>query len=103
MEREPSVIFGGRKVDLRTAEDLSRYFRQDVLRLVHAYFDVNVDILSRTVQDDPPGPDRRPRTTHTREECLMRYTVDSLLRTVPTTSAWTSNKSWTDAKAGPVG
>ena len=31
MERELSAIFG-RKVDLRTAEDLSRYFRQDVLR-----------------------------------------------------------------------
>ena len=32
MERELSAIFGGRQVDLRTAEDLSRYFRQDVLR-----------------------------------------------------------------------
>jgi predicted nucleotidyltransferase len=32
MERELSAIFGGRKVDLCTAEDLSRYFRQDVLR-----------------------------------------------------------------------
>lgn len=31
MERELSAILGGRKVDLRTAEDLSRYFRQDVL------------------------------------------------------------------------
>lgn len=25
-------LFGGRKVDLRTAEDLSRYFREDVLK-----------------------------------------------------------------------
>ncbi len=31
MERELSCMFGGRKVDLRTPEDLSRYFRQDVL------------------------------------------------------------------------
>lgn len=31
MERELSQIFGGRKVDLRTPEDLSRYFRQQVL------------------------------------------------------------------------
>ena len=31
MERELSELFGGRKVDLRTPEDLSRYFRQDVL------------------------------------------------------------------------
>lgn len=31
MERELSEIFGGRKVDLRTPEDLSRYFRQQVL------------------------------------------------------------------------
>jgi predicted nucleotidyltransferase len=31
MERELSQIFGGRKVDLRTPEDLSIYFRQQVL------------------------------------------------------------------------
>ena len=31
MERELSFILGNRKVDLRTAEDLSRYFRQDVI------------------------------------------------------------------------
>ena len=31
LERELSALFGGRKVDLRTPEDLSRYFRQRVL------------------------------------------------------------------------
>ena len=31
LERELSALFGGRKVDLRTPEDLSRYFRQSVL------------------------------------------------------------------------
>lgn len=31
IERELSEILGGRKVDLRTPEDLSRYFRQEVL------------------------------------------------------------------------
>ena len=31
MERELSEVFGGRKVDLRTPDDLSRYFRQQVL------------------------------------------------------------------------
>ena len=31
MELELSEVFSGRKVDLRTAEDLSPYFRQDVL------------------------------------------------------------------------
>jgi len=31
MERELSQIFGGRKVDLRTPEDLSKYFRKQVL------------------------------------------------------------------------
>lgn len=31
LERELSQIFGGRKVDLRTPEDLSKYFRQQVL------------------------------------------------------------------------
>jgi len=31
MERELSALLGGRKVDLRTPEDLSRYFRDQVL------------------------------------------------------------------------
>ncbi|MCP9452679.1 MAG: nucleotidyltransferase family protein [Nitrospira sp.] len=31
LERELSALLGGRKVDLRTPEDLSRYFRQQVL------------------------------------------------------------------------
>ncbi len=31
MELELSALFSGRKVDLRTPEDLSRYFRQEVL------------------------------------------------------------------------
>lgn len=32
IERELAILVGGRKVDLRTPEDLSRYFRQKVLR-----------------------------------------------------------------------
>jgi uncharacterized protein len=32
IERELSALLAGRRVDLRTAEDLSRYFRDDVLR-----------------------------------------------------------------------
>jgi len=31
LERELSKLLGGRKVDLRTPEDLSRYFREEVL------------------------------------------------------------------------
>ena len=31
LEIELSTLFGGRKIDLRTPEDLSRYFRQEVL------------------------------------------------------------------------
>jgi predicted nucleotidyltransferase len=31
MERELSLLLDGRQVDLRTPEDLSRYFRQQVL------------------------------------------------------------------------
>ena len=31
MEIELSALFGGRPVDLRTPEDLSRYFRQEVV------------------------------------------------------------------------
>jgi uncharacterized protein len=32
MEIELSELLGGRKVDLRTAQDLSRYFREEVVR-----------------------------------------------------------------------
>jgi predicted nucleotidyltransferase len=32
LERELSNLLGGRKVDLRTPEDLSRYFREEVLK-----------------------------------------------------------------------
>lgn len=32
MERELSLIFGGKAVDLHTVEDLSRYFREDILK-----------------------------------------------------------------------
>lgn len=32
MERELSQLLGGRNVDLRTPEDLSRYFRETVLQ-----------------------------------------------------------------------
>ena len=32
LERELSALWGGRKVDLRTPEDLSRYFRQQVIQ-----------------------------------------------------------------------
>jgi predicted nucleotidyltransferase len=38
MERELSAILGGRKVDMRTPEDLSRYFRQDVLEKAEVQF-----------------------------------------------------------------
>lgn len=31
LEKELSSLFDGRKVDLRTPEDLSRYFRDDVI------------------------------------------------------------------------
>jgi predicted nucleotidyltransferase len=39
MEKELSVLFGDRKIDLRTADDLSRYFRNDVIskgRIIYA-------------------------------------------------------------------
>ena len=32
MEEELSALFSGRKVDLRTPEDLSKYFRDEVIR-----------------------------------------------------------------------
>jgi uncharacterized protein len=35
-----SPLLGGRKVDLRTAEELSRYFRDQVLRTAEPQFEV---------------------------------------------------------------
>lgn len=32
IERELSMVFGGRKIDLRTPSELSRYFREEVVR-----------------------------------------------------------------------
>ena len=41
MELRLSGLFGGRKVDLRTPEDLSRYFRQDVLDTAEVQYERN--------------------------------------------------------------
>ncbi|MEA3198598.1 MAG: uncharacterized protein QOE90_26 [Thermoplasmata archaeon] len=38
MEEELSAIFGGRKVDMRTPQDLSRYFRDDVTSRAEVQF-----------------------------------------------------------------
>lgn len=38
MEDELSSIFGGRKVDLKTPDDLSRYFRDNVLAEAEAVY-----------------------------------------------------------------
>lgn len=39
MEIELSDLLGGRKVDLRTAEDLSRYFRKEVVESAATVYD----------------------------------------------------------------
>jgi uncharacterized protein len=38
MELELAELLGGRRVDLRTAEDLSRYFRDEVLRTAEVQY-----------------------------------------------------------------
>jgi len=38
MEEELTRLFGGRKVDLRTPQDLSRYFRDEVLALAEVQY-----------------------------------------------------------------
>jgi len=38
MEAELAVLLGGQKVDLRTPQDLSRYFREEVLRTAEAQY-----------------------------------------------------------------
>ena len=39
MELELSTLLGGRKVDLRTAQDLSRYFRDEVVRTAEVQYE----------------------------------------------------------------
>lgn len=39
MEEELSDLFGGRKADLRTPQDLSRYFRGDVVATAEVQYD----------------------------------------------------------------
>lgn len=39
VEIELSPLLGGRKVDLRTAQDLSRYFRDDVVRSAEVQYE----------------------------------------------------------------
>ncbi len=39
IERELSQLFGGRKVDLRTPAELSRYFREDVMQKAEVCYD----------------------------------------------------------------
>jgi predicted nucleotidyltransferase len=41
MEEELSAIFGSRKVDLRTPQDLSRYFRDEVLATAEVQYAQN--------------------------------------------------------------
>jgi len=38
MERELSEMLGGRKVDLRTPQDLSKYFRQEVVETAEVQY-----------------------------------------------------------------
>jgi len=37
LEQELSELFGGRKIDLRTPAELSRYFREEVMRAAIQY------------------------------------------------------------------
>ena len=39
IENELSPLLGGRKVDLRTAKDLSRYFRDEVVRTAEVQYE----------------------------------------------------------------
>ena len=38
MEEELSVLFGGRRVDIRTRQDLSHYFRDEVLAMAEEQY-----------------------------------------------------------------
>jgi len=40
IELELSSLLGGRKIDLRTAQDLSRYFRDEVVRSAELQYEV---------------------------------------------------------------
>lgn len=40
IERELSHLFNGRKVDLRTPAELSRYFREQVMQQAEVLYDI---------------------------------------------------------------
>jgi len=53
MERELSGLCGGRKVDLRTVEDVCRYFRQQVLEEAEVIY--NLPPLIAALEHATPG------------------------------------------------
>ncbi len=55
MERELSALFEGRKVDLRTPKDLSRYFRQRVLEEAEEF--IGRKCAQNTPEKRPSGDD----------------------------------------------
>ena len=59
LELALSPLFAGRKVDLRTPEDLSRYFRQDVLDTAEVLVDEDEDAedlaLARAIDEAMTG------------------------------------------------
>ncbi len=45
----------GRRVDLKILYDLSPYFRDEVMsqaQIIHAYFDVDHDVIWKTIKND---------------------------------------------------
>ena len=51
LEQELSGILGGRKIDLRTPADLSRYFRDEVVALAEVQYAANDSVRLRHIQD----------------------------------------------------
>src|SRR5450759_289604 len=64
MERELSTTLGGRRVDIRTPRDLSRYFRDDVLahavvQSAHVRRPALARLHAHRRSDFPDGTERR--------------------------------------------
>lgn len=51
MEAELSNILGGRKVDLRTAEDLGRHFREEVVHVAEVVYNKLSDEDNQFIED----------------------------------------------------
>ncbi|GIL05454.1 MAG: hypothetical protein BroJett031_19740 [Betaproteobacteria bacterium] len=72
IEIELSGLLGGRKVDLRTQGELSRYFRDEVVRTAKPLYVAGQDVDARTMAQTESRLTMNPALVSETVECLRR-------------------------------